>query len=76
MKYSSIKVKFQKDDPVYFMRNDKIEHGVVYSGYTMWTNSLDNPLTHYYIIVNSRIEDSPIKEEVLFASEEELKNNL
>lgn len=68
-----IPIRFRQGQLVYFIENNIIVEGIIYSGYILFNSDEDNQYkTYYYIKVNDVMIDNPYKDELLFKTREEL----
>lgn len=68
-------IKYKKDDIVYFIEDNKIKQGVVYSGYVIF-NSTEDYKVYYYLRIENRVLDNHIKQELVFGTREELATKM
>lgn len=68
-----IKIKYRKGNIVFYIENDKVCKGEIYSGYIIFNSDVEDQYkVYYYLQVDNRILDKPFKEEFLFETGEEL----
>lgn len=66
-----IPIKYIQGDKVFFLEDNKIKEGEIYSGYSIF-NTLQDYRNYYYIRHEKNIKDAPYKEDLLFKTREEL----
>lgn len=70
-----ITVKYKKDDIVHFLKDNKIEQAIIYSGYSLFNNN-NNFRNYYWVKQGNEMMEHAMKEEILFESTEKLKESL